>query len=59
MLLQQVQNLLEQWQHHGITNLLTEQEFYRITGLDPLPVFHSLRLNALLKLEAEVFSHHR
>lgn len=57
--LHQVHNLLAQWQSHGLTNLLTEQEFYRITGLDPTPVFHSLRLNALLQLEAEVLSHHR
>ncbi|MBE9031206.1 hypothetical protein IQ266_15840 [filamentous cyanobacterium LEGE 11480] len=57
--LHQVHNVLLQWQLHGITNLLTEAEFQRITGLDPAPVFHSLRLNALLKLEAEVLSHHR
>jgi hypothetical protein len=46
--LRQVHNLLAQWQDHGLTNLLTELEFQRITGLDPLPVFYSLRLNALL-----------
>jgi hypothetical protein len=46
--LRQVHNLLAQWQQHGLTNLLTEDEFQRITGLDPVPVFYSLRLNALL-----------
>jgi hypothetical protein len=46
--LRQVHNLLAQWQDHGLTNLLTELEFQRITGLDPVPVFYSLRLNALL-----------
>lgn len=56
--LHQVQNLLAQWQCHGITNLLTEAEFQRITGLDPYPVFCSLRLNALLQLDAELLSHH-
>jgi hypothetical protein len=55
--LRQVHNLLAQWQAHGMTNLLTEPEFQRITGLDPLPVFYSLRLNALLDLEAEVPLH--
>ncbi len=54
----QVHSLLEQWQYNGLTHLLTEQEFYRITGLDPAPVFYSLRLNALLQLEADVLSQH-
>ena len=48
VVLRQVHNLLGQWQDHGLTNLLTESEFQRITGLDPGPVFYSLRLNALL-----------
>ncbi len=56
--LRQVHNLLVQWQAHGMTNLLTELEFQRITGLDPVPVFYSLRLNALLALEVALPGHH-
>lgn len=56
--LRQVHNLLAQWQAHGMTNLLTEPEFQRITGLDPVPVFYSLRLNALLKLEVALPRHY-
>ncbi|MFM2430555.1 MAG: hypothetical protein RLZZ511_1768 [Cyanobacteriota bacterium] len=53
VLLQQVQNVLQQWQQNGLTNFLSEAEFQRITGLDPTPVFYALRLNALLDLEVD------
>jgi hypothetical protein len=53
VLLQQVQNVLQQWRQNGLTYFLSEAEFQRITGLDPTPVFYALRLNALLDLEVE------
>jgi hypothetical protein len=47
--IRQVQNLLRQWERHGVTSLLNPQEFHRVTGLDPNPVFRSLKQAAALR----------
>jgi hypothetical protein len=47
--IRQVQNLLRQWERHGVNHLLNPQEFQRVTGLDPNPVFQALTNPALLQ----------
>ncbi len=48
-IIRQVQSLLRQWERHGVTHLLNPQEFQRVTGLDPNPVFQALANPALLQ----------
>jgi hypothetical protein len=48
--MRQVQNLLRQWERHGVTHLLNPQEFQRVTGLDPNPVFKLLEQQSIVNI---------